>query len=77
MSAEIIDLGQLRRKEQLARSVAVLDAQAVSIPTGALDRPKPESDAEFAERQVAGAVEVLHSGDLIGAADRLRRTADS
>jgi hypothetical protein len=31
MSAEIIDLGRLRLKQQLARSVAVLDALGVSI----------------------------------------------
>jgi hypothetical protein len=77
MSAEIIDLGHLQLKQHLARSVPVLDARGVSIPPGALDGPKPESDAEFAERRVAGAVEMMHSGDFIGAADRLRRTADS
>src|SRR5689334_9596879 len=37
-----------KEKGQLASSLALLEAAGVSIPTNALEQPKPETDLEYA-----------------------------
>jgi len=75
MSAEIVDLGHRRLKQQLAGSLALLEAVGASIPADALEPPKPETDPEFAARLTGDAIETLRSGDLLGAASRLEFAA--
>ena len=75
MSAEIVDLGHERLKQQLASSLALLEANGVSIPTNALEQPKPETDLEYAERLAGDASKLLRSGDLLAAASGLEAAA--
>jgi hypothetical protein len=48
VSAEIVDLGHERLKQQLSGSLALLEAASVSLSANALEQPKPETDLEYA-----------------------------
>ena len=74
MSAEIVDLGHERLKQQLAGSLALLEAASIS-PANALEQPKPETDLEYAQRLVGDAGKLLRSGDLLAAANVLESAA--
>jgi hypothetical protein len=68
MSAEIVNLGHERLKQQLSLSIALLNAEGLTLP-------KPETDLEYAERIIADASETLRSGDLMAAASALEAAA--
>jgi hypothetical protein len=74
LSAEIVDLGHERLKQQLAGSLALLEAADVSILANALEQ-KAETDLEYAERLVGDASKLLRSGDLLAAANLLEFAA--
>ena len=74
MSAAIVDLAHERLKQQLAGSLALLEAASVSIPANVLEQ-KPETDLEYAQRLVGDAGKLLRSGDLLAAANVLESAA--
>ena len=64
MSAEIVDIGHQRLKRQLSLSVALLNAEGLTLQ-------KPETDLEYAQRIIADAVDTLQGDDLLAAAGAL------
>jgi hypothetical protein len=75
VSAEIVDLGHERLKQQLSGSLALLEAASVSLSANALEQPKPETDLEYAQRLVGDAGKLLRSGNLLAAAHALESAA--
>jgi hypothetical protein len=75
VSAAIIDLGHERLKQQLASSLALLEAAGVSTPANTLEQPKLENDLGYAQRLVGDASKLLRSGDLLAAANALESAA--
>jgi hypothetical protein len=76
MSAKVIGLGRHRLKQQLASSVAVLNAAGSSIDLDeAVTPPPPETDREFIARMLESALEFMDNNELISAAERLEWSA--